>query len=221
MKRRDPEATRQAILEAAEQVFAERGFGETSTSTLARRAGVTKSLIHHHFGSKEGLWEALKQQEFGTYHDAQSAMLDAPTAPNLDVLLDSVRVYFNFLAQRPRFARILTWMQLERDESCQQMGVDLFAKGIERLRHGQAEGYIRADVRPESILLSLFGLVEHWFLAGEQMGGGAAAAVGDAGYLDDIVKIMAHGVAGPAARADDAAGPDAPAPDASAADPSP
>ncbi|MEZ4466816.1 MAG: TetR family transcriptional regulator [bacterium] len=43
MARRDPEATREAILDAALQVFSQRGYAETSTSALAAEAGVTKS----------------------------------------------------------------------------------------------------------------------------------------------------------------------------------
>jgi TetR/AcrR family transcriptional regulator len=198
MKRRDPEATRNAILEAAEQVFSEKGFAETATSELARRAGVTKSLIHHHFGSKEGLWDAIKQREFGVYHAAQSEMLDRPFTPDIDVLIESVEVYFRFLQSRPRFARMLTWMHLEDDESCRVMGADLFAKGVERLVDGQNKGLIRADVRPESILMSFFGLVEHWFLARNMMPHlPDDQAVGDEQYLADILKIFARGVAGP------------------------
>src|SRR5690606_25552520 len=54
-RRRDPDATRAEILEAAEQLFLQDGFGRTSISAIARLAGVTKSLIHHHFGTKEAL----------------------------------------------------------------------------------------------------------------------------------------------------------------------
>lgn len=198
MKRRDPQATRNAILEAAEQVFSEKGFAETATSELARRAGVTKSLIHHHFGSKEGLWEAIKQREFEAYHAAQSEMLDRPFTPDIDVLIESITVYFRFLQARPRFARMLTWMHLEDDESCRTMGADLFSRGIERLVEAQAHGLIRPDVHPESILMSFFGLVEHWFLAQEMM---PAGALTDEDYLADVLRIFIRGVEGPALRA--------------------
>ena len=46
-QQRDPEATRNALLEAAEEVFLKNGFGNTSLSEIAKRAGITKSLIHH------------------------------------------------------------------------------------------------------------------------------------------------------------------------------
>src|SRR5215813_8129954 len=49
---------RERILEAATRSFAELGYAGTSTAGIARAAGVTQPLVHHHFGSKEGLWRA-------------------------------------------------------------------------------------------------------------------------------------------------------------------
>ncbi|RMD71924.1 MAG: TetR/AcrR family transcriptional regulator, partial [Gammaproteobacteria bacterium] len=49
----------QAILEAAEALFAERGFDAVSLSDIAQKAGMAKSSILHHFRSKEGLYLAV------------------------------------------------------------------------------------------------------------------------------------------------------------------
>jgi AcrR family transcriptional regulator len=53
--RRDPEASRVAILEAAREVFAERGYARATIREIARRAGVTHGLVMLHFGTKEHL----------------------------------------------------------------------------------------------------------------------------------------------------------------------
>lgn len=50
---------RRKILDAAEALFAERGFDATPTSAIARRAGVTSALIFYYFRTKGGLLEAL------------------------------------------------------------------------------------------------------------------------------------------------------------------
>ncbi|MBC2709565.1 MAG: TetR family transcriptional regulator [Desulfosarcina sp.] len=42
---------------------------------MAQRAGITKSLIHHYFGSKKGLWREVKTLRFMHYADRQMAML--------------------------------------------------------------------------------------------------------------------------------------------------
>jgi AcrR family transcriptional regulator len=54
-RRRDPEASRTAILEAASEVFNERGYARATIREIARRAGVTHGLVMRHFGSKEQL----------------------------------------------------------------------------------------------------------------------------------------------------------------------
>ena len=54
-RRRDPEASRAAILQAAREVFNERGYARATIREIARRAGVTHGLVMRHFGTKEQL----------------------------------------------------------------------------------------------------------------------------------------------------------------------
>jgi AcrR family transcriptional regulator len=63
-RRRDKEATKCALLEAAVQVFAERGFDGATTKEVAARAGVNEGLIQRYFakdnlGGKAGLLDAI------------------------------------------------------------------------------------------------------------------------------------------------------------------
>src|SRR2546426_10729784 len=57
--REDPRGTPARILDAAEDVFAEQGYGAASTREMARRAGVPFGALHYHWGSKQQLWEAV------------------------------------------------------------------------------------------------------------------------------------------------------------------
>jgi TetR/AcrR family transcriptional regulator len=75
IRRRDPEATQEAILRAAETLFIDRGMAAVRTSAVAKQAGVAKSLIHHYFGSKDALWEAVIKRRFEAYFEAQFSML--------------------------------------------------------------------------------------------------------------------------------------------------
>ena len=54
-RRRDPDASRAAILQAAQEVFTERGYARATIREIARRAGVTHGLVMRHFGTKERL----------------------------------------------------------------------------------------------------------------------------------------------------------------------
>jgi len=52
---------RQAVLDAARELFAERGFERTTMRAVAARAGVDPALIYHYFGDKDGLLFAALQ----------------------------------------------------------------------------------------------------------------------------------------------------------------
>ncbi len=57
--KRDAGATRRALIAGAETVFAEKSFEGATYDLLADAAGVNKALIAYHFGSKEGLYDAV------------------------------------------------------------------------------------------------------------------------------------------------------------------
>ncbi len=53
---------KEKILQAALELFAEEGFKPTSTSKIAKKAGVSEGLIFRHFRNKDGLLEAIIQE---------------------------------------------------------------------------------------------------------------------------------------------------------------
>ena len=58
-QRADGEATRARILEAAGALFASAGFAEATNKMIAARAGVDMASINYHFGSRNGLYQAV------------------------------------------------------------------------------------------------------------------------------------------------------------------
>ena len=61
-RRRDPDASRRAILDAAEALFAERGYDGASMGEIGRRAGVSSALPSYFFGGKEQLYVAVLER---------------------------------------------------------------------------------------------------------------------------------------------------------------
>lgn len=55
---------RQAILDAAREQFAERGYAAASVRAIARQAEVDPALVHHYFGSKEKVFVAAMELPF-------------------------------------------------------------------------------------------------------------------------------------------------------------
>jgi len=197
-KTRDPEATRAAILEAAEELFLANGFNGTALSEIADRAGVTKSLLHHHFGSKDGLWHEVKIRRFSEYAGRQMDML-AEQQPTADLLKESMQTYFRFLQRNPQLVRILAWVFLEQQQDeCVKMDEELTRAGIDKIRAAQERGEIRSDLNPAFILFTFVGIAQHWFQDKghvlDAMGLSAHSERVDEAYLDDAVKIFFEGV---------------------------
>ncbi len=68
---------RDRVLEAAAALFAEKGFGGTGMRELARRAGVSLSMINYYFGSKQGVLEKLLDDQHDRYVAAVKGALES------------------------------------------------------------------------------------------------------------------------------------------------
>jgi len=77
-RRRDREATKQALLAAGLRVFAERGYDAATTREVAQAAGVNEQLIQRYFGGKEGLLLAIIER-FGE-QERQCCAMPPPCA---------------------------------------------------------------------------------------------------------------------------------------------
>lgn len=59
---RDPEKTKERILDAAQALILDHGFGATTVDAVVSRAGITKGAFFHHFGSKGDLARSLVER---------------------------------------------------------------------------------------------------------------------------------------------------------------
>lgn len=116
------EATREAVLAAAEDAFAARGFEGTSLARVAGAAGVPVPLIVYHFGSKLGLWQGVVERLYARMiarvEAADDALKVAVTPANLRA---TIRAHIAAIVENPAYMRItlkegteasprLTWM---------------------------------------------------------------------------------------------------------------
>ena len=61
-RRMKPEERRDQILDAANALFAERGYDEVTIEDIARAAGVARGLVHHYFGGRKEVYVALLER---------------------------------------------------------------------------------------------------------------------------------------------------------------
>jgi len=107
---RNPARTRAIILDAAEQLFAEKGFEATTLAEVGRVAGVSRATPGYFFGSKAALHRAVLERCF---EDVRRAVREGKeralaSGENPDVILTgAVADYADFVAARPNFVRLI------------------------------------------------------------------------------------------------------------------
>jgi len=102
------EATRERIVEAAVEVFTERGFEGTSTREIARRARTNQGLITYHFGTKEELWRAAANSIFERLGGQLAGRLEAlELADPRERAREGIRQYVRFAAAHPELFRMM------------------------------------------------------------------------------------------------------------------
>ena len=85
--------TVERILDAAEQLFAEKGFAETSLRLITSKAGVNLAAVNYHFGSKKALIQAVFSRFLGPFCTSLDRELERRQAkpdskPSLEELLE-------------------------------------------------------------------------------------------------------------------------------------
>jgi len=89
--------TKEQILDAAEELFADRGFDATSLRTITSKAGVNLAAIHYHYGSKEALIEAVLCRRLDDLNRERLELLDEYEATAGDDALELEPLLESFL----------------------------------------------------------------------------------------------------------------------------
>lgn len=97
----------QAILDAAEQVFLEKGFEPAKTTQIASLAGVTHAMLHYYYRTKEKLFNMVFDQKVRLLKDSLFTAFDNPDVPFLEKIQVGIESHFDFLKANPRLPRFV------------------------------------------------------------------------------------------------------------------
>lgn len=115
-RRRDAARSRESILDAAERLFAARGYEATSLHEVGAAAGVSRGTPSYFFRSKGDLYRAVLERSFGQVRNAvksgRERALRSGEPPDV-VLAGAVGEYFDFISGHPHFVRLLEWEALQ------------------------------------------------------------------------------------------------------------
>jgi len=195
-QKRDRDKTSGAILSTATKLFLERGYAAVSLSLIAKQAGVTKSLLHHYFGDKHGLWKAVKDASIASYAEQQQALFSAQPEHPEEGIAASLSAYFSFLKQHPEVARMFALESFESSYEPSATEQNLMDMGLAFVHDLQEKKVLRDDIDAD-IILALFGaLTEHWFISRDRLAklnNSKADDTLDARYFEAASKIFNDG----------------------------
>jgi AcrR family transcriptional regulator len=146
------ERTRNAILDAAAEVFDERGFNGASLSEILAKAGVTKGALYFHFASKEELAQALIEEQWSGLTGIDY------TDPGLQTLIDMSHAFGHNLWKN---VRVRASNRLVGEANFAAPAPDVYRRwnGVihDILKAAQARGDIRKELDPERLSIWLGG----------------------------------------------------------------
>jgi AcrR family transcriptional regulator len=98
--------TEQSILEVAEAEFLEKGYGNAKTVSIAKRSGVTHSMLHYYFRTKEKLFQIVFRNKVQTISQLFTDIFDRGLPFEQTVRL-LVETQFDFVARNPKLPRFI------------------------------------------------------------------------------------------------------------------
>ena len=160
--RRRTQAERRAeaerrLLEATKAVIGEHGVGAVTFAAVGARAGYSRGIITHHFGSRRGLMETLARSLQGLVPPAPSELVGR------ERVLAQVDLYLQTLQEHPRDTRVFAMLWAEAiagDPDLRliftERDADFRGSFARALRHADAEGTI-AGLDPDATAMAIVG----------------------------------------------------------------
>lgn len=196
---------KEEILNAAEECFAEKGFSGTSMKEIADRAGVAKSLIYHHFDSKQHLWKESAERRvtgFGMFYGIRE-MVEILGTNGIEGVRKGGehKVFFRFLQEHPQFVRMIAWLDAERSFPVPMIPPpELRTVILDSLSELQKDGILRSDLDPGVFVIVFIAICKIWFISHDCMASwmrdDPESPEKDEKYIESAMSILLNGMAG-------------------------
>ncbi len=166
-KKRDPIQSRQRLIAAAVEVFAEHGPVAATVDEICRKADLTKRMAYHYFGSKRGLYAQALQHVYDQFFSLEIS-LSTMMMPAEELLSQLIKRYYDFLDTNPEFVRLLCFENLNQGHVASTLHLHGKKSSIIlalqlALEKGQQEGRFRKGIDVTELLTSIFGLCFFYF----------------------------------------------------------
>jgi len=151
------------ILASAKRLFASQGYEATSTMAIARLAGTSESQMMKHFGSKEGLLEAILDQGWKSMGTALAGIIAMPAGT--EKLLAMLELVLNTLNEDPDLKELflLEGRRIRREGRHVVLSpgyIDFVRLVDDVLKKMAAAGTLRPAVSPDAVRSAIMGMAE-------------------------------------------------------------
>lgn len=162
--------TRSQLLDAAEKVFFEKGFGQTSLMDIAAAANLTRGAIYWHFKNKSDLFEAMADRIRLPMESLSIACADPQEADPLGKLRDFWVQILTQVTRNPRKRRVLTilFFKCELNSEAKQLEIRRQAGHMEYLHHMELclQNAVDKGQLPANLNIQQAAIANHAFMGG-------------------------------------------------------
>lgn len=180
--------TAEVIILKAKEHFLQKGFAGTSINDIANDAKINKSLIYHHFGSKELLWKAVKENILKQVAGENIEAIDFQHKTLRGFLEGFIPFRFHAYANQPDLVRLMCWQRLEPQiETLSGLAKTNFIHLEEEIKCLQKAGEIRVDLNPEMVNYMVMSMAANGFM---DKAGFLSSHEGQEQYLKLIIESL-------------------------------
>lgn len=162
-RQRDPERTRQEILDVALAEFAANGYSGARVDEIAARTRTTKRMIYYYFTSKEQLYIAVLERAYSTARDAER-QLDVDHLDPVSAIRTLAELTFDHHETHENFIRLVAIENVHRAEfiarsaALAELNTPAVSVTESILKRGYAAGAFRRQAEPIDVhmLISAF-----------------------------------------------------------------
>ncbi|HEY3101493.1 MAG TPA: TetR/AcrR family transcriptional regulator [Methylomirabilota bacterium] len=158
-RRHDAAATREALLAAGAELFADRGYDGVPVTAIAQKAGVNKAMINYHFGGKRKLYLTIVSATFADIVARVEALADS-RRPAPDVLRELIAAVGDLATRRhPHFCAMMLREVVAGGKHLDPELIDKPARILGAVQRIVERGVADGDFRPVDPLLTHLSLV--------------------------------------------------------------
>jgi len=165
---------RDLILDAAERLFATRGYDGTTIKEIGAATGLNPALLYYYFAGKDELYRAVLHRAVGALVTTGSAAIEAAVAPAAAIRA-LVATQAEFVLGHPHVSRLFVREMIDHDARraeavILELAAGLFQRLCEVIEQGQRSGEFRTDVEPRFAAVSTISQVVYFTLARPAVG---------------------------------------------------